>query len=127
MNNLEFPAFPPVEATWVPVYAELVPCSGERITLGVAAWAEGDFKHAMAISGQNADLILGGATNLLSENFNRVCELLADAVALPLQLQDTYLGLFVGHPRLGLGDSLDDVLDQALSLSSSFYQGQHRE
>ncbi|HHQ2714470.1 TPA: hypothetical protein ACSPMB_000304 [Pseudomonas aeruginosa] len=127
MNDLEFPPFPSVEATWVPIYAELIPCSGERITLGVAAWAKGDFKHALAISGQKADLILGEATSLLSENFYRVCELLADAVALPFQLQETYLGLFVGNPRHGLGDSLDDVLDQALSLSSSFYQGHLRE
>lgn len=122
MNNHGFPEFPPFEAEWVPIYVELIPCSGERLTIGVAAWGKGEFKHALAITGTHADILLGEAATLIHENFYRTCEVLEGNISTscPTPLKGTCLGLFVGYPRKALGDSLEDVINQALSLSSSF-------
>ena len=125
LQNLtsQFPPLPEHEASWRAIYMEPVMCSGERITVAVIAH---DFDGGGALKtlseqrlqalygeqgegvGQMIDIVVNAALNAGQS-------LIHDAFKAPLS------GFYLGKVRQGLGDNRDDILQQAASLTSSFY------
>jgi hypothetical protein len=108
----EFPSFPDYEGNWVPFYYEPIPTSGERMTIAVAAWdADG-----LTVSGTVPRL-------LFPYQLNEMIELMVYTIRWKLEANGivgvSIPGISVGHIRSGLGNDRDDVLEQAIALTSS--------
>lgn len=121
---MDIPDFPSHEARWAPVYLEPIVESGERLTIGVVAFDGKDVAGRLTISdkalhclygdsyqGINSmmELALSRAVNYAKNDFN------------PLISAGIH-GVEFGQARDGIGDNLEDILEQGISLTASLSQ-----
>lgn len=121
----QFPALPEHEATWRAIYMEPVMCSGERMTVAVIA-IDSEGCEALKTLSEARLLALFGAQ---ADGMANMINLVVDAALGHAQggSLDTFVpplsGVYLGDLRNGLGDNRGDILQQAASLTSCFYEG----
>lgn len=103
---------------------EPVMCSGERITVGVIAIDKAGGGALKTLSEQRLHALFGDQ----GEGVGQMIDLAVDAALRAGQsggfddFKAPLTGFYLGEARRGLGDDLEDILKQAASLTSSFYE-----
>lgn len=122
----QFPALPEHEATWQAIYMEPVMLSGERITVAVIAFDRDGCEALKILSPSRLSAMFGGQAEAMSNMIDMVVSAaLRHGAAGSLEsFKSPLSGFFLGKPREALGDGIADVLQQAASLSSCFYERQ---
>lgn len=119
-NSFE-PVFPDLEATWAPVYLEPVVESGERLTIGVVATDGREIASSLAINERALQCLYGeSASGMLAmmEMALRKAEHYAKS-GFDTSFSSGIHGVLMGPARDGIGDSLEDIVSQGISLTSS--------
>ncbi|WP_440466910.1 hypothetical protein ACKI1H_27170 [Pseudomonas sp. YH-1] len=120
----DFPEFPSYEAYWAPVYMEPVVQSGERLTIAVVAHDGKQTSGQLAISRKALECLYGESASGLE----RMMTLALDrAIRFASKGFDGVFssgmhGITMGRKRSSLGDDLEDVILQGISLTSSLSQ-----
>lgn len=119
----QFPPLPGHEATWRAIYLEPVMCSGERITVAVIAFDLDGCEALKTLSPERLNALFGSQANGMDAMIDIAVEsVLRHGQAGTLEdFSSPFSGVYVGQSRNALGDSRQDVLDQAASLSSCLY------
>lgn len=120
----QFPPFPTHEATWNPIYMEPVMCSGERIAIAVIAFDSDGCEALKTLSPARLLGLFGTQATGMANMIDLVIEAALrhgnegnlDNFRAPLS------GITLGESRSGLGENRRDVLQQAASLTSCFYE-----
>lgn len=121
----QFPALPEHEATWRAIYMEPVMLSGERISVAVIAFDREGCEALKMLSPSRLNTMFGVQAEAMSNMIDMVVSaaLRHGAAAGSLEsFKSPLSGVFLGKPRDALGDGIADVLQQAASLSSCFYE-----
>lgn len=121
MDFTGFPELPTYEAEWAAVYMEPIVQSGERLTIGVVAFDGSIAAGRLAISDKALNCLYGSSATGMQQ-----------MMAMALQRAQAYAGkgfsgqfragmhgVSIGPKRLGIGNDLEDILQQATSLTSS--------
>lgn len=115
----EFPELPQKTVVWAPVYLEPVMASGERITIGVAFQNGGGVDFHRTLEKRQLRTLFGSAADNLLGLINMIqtgivgCESLREA-SLPIN------GAYVGALHEVHANSIADVLDTSMAMSSAF-------
>lgn len=119
----DFPRLPSDHGTWAPIYLELLPGSGERITVAVLAQgAAGQFRAHPVLSGETLRCLFGagaahfaGLTDLCVNSARDYVQRNGriDGWTPPLR------GATLGKLRRATGDNLMNVLQNAVQLCAS--------
>lgn len=122
-----FPPLPAITAQWAPVYLEPLPGSGERITVGVVAYAGPDKEHhvlptlreaaARCMYGEHASQIVGLAGLALADLESHF----KNGVGLNDWNPALRSSISLGPISTGYGDSAEDVARSGAQLASSLY------
>ncbi len=122
----QFPPLPEHEATWQAIYMEPVMCSGERITVAVVAFDRDGCEVLRVLTQSRLSALFGPQADAMSNMIDLVVDAASrQGVAGSLEgFQAPLSGVSLGKPREALGDDLADILQQAASLSSCFYDPQ---
>lgn len=121
MDFTGFPELPTYEAEWAAVYMEPIVQSGERLTIGVVAFDGSIAAGRLAIS-EKALQCLYGASAAGMQQMMAMALQRAQAYAckgFSGQFRAGMHGVSIGPKRLGIGNDLEDILQQATSLTSS--------
>lgn len=120
--------FPPnrnnVRIAYRPLFIELVPCSGERLAIGVIA-DDGERWHVEPANrwGEVA-VALGKTTNLLSDVAAEVIRFYKEELRSRKdisELMPPFSTVFVGEPRVTAGHTISDAIQNALRLATVFH------
>jgi hypothetical protein len=116
-----FPDFPAFHADWAAVYMEPIVQSGERLTIGVVATDGVEVGGQLAISDKALECLYGeSAAGMKAMMSLALQKALAFATT---GLKGTFSsgihGVSLSSKREGLGESLEDVILQGISLTSS--------
>ncbi|WP_028627688.1 hypothetical protein [Metapseudomonas resinovorans] len=124
----DFPPLPTYEAEWAAVYMEPIVQSGERLTIGVVA-SDGEYASGqLSISRKALECLYGES----ADGMLRMMELaLQRALRHAKQRFDGQFrpgmhGVTLGKKRKGIGEDLEDIIEQGISLTSSL-SGIHME
>ncbi|WLH61046.1 hypothetical protein [Pseudomonas sp. FP2300] len=118
------PDFPTFEAQWAPVYLEPIVESGERLTIGVVAGANGNVSGSLTITDKALECLYGAS----SDGMKSMMELaLKKAMAYAKNgfvkgYSSGIHGVVLGEAREGIGYDLDDIISQGIALCSSLSQ-----
>ncbi|EPJ7982317.1 hypothetical protein L4Z68_001324 [Pseudomonas aeruginosa] len=122
----QFPPLPEHEATWQAIYMEPVMCSGERITVAVIAFDRDGCEVLKVLTQPRLSALFGPQADAMSSMIDMVVEAASrqGATGSLEGFQSPLSGVSLGKPREALGDDRADVLQQAASLSSCFFDPQ---
>lgn len=116
-----FPELPTYEADWVAVYMEPIVQSGERITIGVVATDGAAIDGQLAISEKMLQCLYGdsaaGMRTMMELALQRALKFARSGFK--GQFSPGMHGVSISKKRHGLGDDLDDIILQGISLTSS--------
>lgn len=116
LSNLVFPQSPPVFAEWQPVFLEPIVNSGERITiLIIVKDADGKFHINRTID----EVLLKSLYTNKSNQINGLIEYLANIISKSPNWEIPFEGIYPGEWYKAADFSLEGILKQALSLTSS--------
>lgn len=117
----EFPALPTYEAQWAAVYMEPIVQSGERLTIGVVAFDGKDAGGQLAISRKALECLYGESADGLEQMMNMALERALGFARAGFrgEFASGMHGVTLGRKRVAIGDGLQDVIDQGISLTSS--------
>ncbi len=116
LSDLVFPHSPPVFAEWQPVFLEPIVNSGERITiLIIVKDADGKFHINRTI---DESLLKSLYTKKYSQ-INGLIEYIATIISKSQDWEIPFEGIYPGDWYKAADFSLEGILDQALSLTSS--------
>ena len=120
----QFPPLPEHEAVWRAVYMEPIMCSGERITVAVIAMDRDGCEVTKTISETRLRALFGAQAAGMAKMIDLVADsVLRHGLAGSLEnFKSPLSGVYLGEPRDGLGESRQDVLQQAASLTSCLYE-----
>ena len=117
----EFPSFPEYEAEWAPVYLEPIVQSGERLTIAVVAKSGSEVNGCLTISDKALKCLYGdsavGMHRMMSLALQKALEYAESGFE--GSFAGGMHGLSVGRRRMGLGNNMAHILQQASSLTSS--------
>lgn len=121
---MDIPDFPSHEARWAPVYLEPIVESGERLTIGVVAYDGHEVAGRLTVSEKALQCLYGdssiGIQSMMELALKRALHY-AKKDFNPLIASGIH-GVQFGAARDGLGDNLQDILDQGISLTASLSQ-----
>lgn len=115
------PDFPAFEAQWAPIYLEPIVESGERLTIGVVAGADGQVAGSLTITDKALQCLYGES----SVGMKAMMELaLKKALTYAKKgfvkgYSSGIHGVVLGEAREGIGYDLEDVITQGIGLCSS--------
>lgn len=116
LSNLAFPQSPPILAEWQPVFLEPIVNSGERITiLIIIKDTDGKFHINRTID----EVLLKSLYTKKSNQINGLIEYLAKIISKSPNWEVPFEGIYPGDWYKAADFSLEGVLKQALSLTSS--------
>jgi hypothetical protein len=116
-----FPPLPSYEAQWAAVYMEPIVQSGERLTIGVVAFDGHDAAGQLAISRKALDCLYGDTASGLEKMMTLALEraLRFAKGGFRGEFSSGMHGVTLGKKRVAIGDDLQDVIEQGISLTSS--------
>lgn len=130
-ENLEdllsrLPPLPEHEATWQAIYMEPVMCSGERITVAVITFDRDGCDALKVLTQSRLSALFGPQGEGMSNMIDLVVKaaLRQGASGSMEGFKSPLSGVSLGKVREALGDDRANVLQQAASLSSCFYEPQ---
>ncbi|ENB9667644.1 hypothetical protein ABJB81_006069 [Pseudomonas putida] len=116
-----FPELPSYHADWAAVYMEPIVQSGERLTIGVVATNGSEHGAQLAISDAAMECLYGdsaqGMRSMMELALQRALEFARTGFA--GSFSSGIHGVSISKRREGLGEDLDDVILQGISLTSS--------
>lgn len=117
----DFPALPSYEAQWAAVYMEPIVQSGERLTIGVVAFDGKEAGGQLAISRKALECLYGDSAGGLESMMNMALERAMRFArgGFRGEFSSGMHGVSLGKKRVAIGDGLQDVIDQGISLTSS--------
>ncbi|HEU4683742.1 MAG TPA: hypothetical protein VFS39_04500 [Nitrospira sp.] len=132
-SKYKFPSLPECRAVWAPIYLEPIVQSGERITVGIAAvGSDGSIRVVETVAQQKLRCVFGKEGADAIANITGLC-ITALSVHLEQKASPKRLaswappmsGIHMGEVRNADGSSLDEIINTALKLCSSFAVPQH--
>lgn len=117
----DFPALPSYEAQWAAVYMEPIVQSGERLTIGVVAFDGQQAAGQLAISRKALECLYGDTAAGLEKMMTLALEraLRFAKGGFRGEFSSGMHGVSLGKKRVAIGDDLQDVIEQGISLTSS--------
>lgn len=116
-----FPELPTYEAEWAAVYMEPIVQSGERLTIGVVAHDGKETGGQLAISRKALECLYGdsapGLERMMAMALERAMRFAKGGFR--GQFSSGIHGVTLGKKRVGIGENLQDIIDQGISLTSS--------
>lgn len=121
MDFTGFPELPSYEAEWAAVYMEPIVQSGERLTIGVVAFDGTLAAGRLAISDKALHCLYGASANGMQHMMEMALQRAQVHAATGFHglFSAGMHGVSIGPKRAGIGNNLDDILQQAASLTSS--------
>ncbi|WP_323157922.1 hypothetical protein [Pseudomonas fulva] len=115
------PEFPSCEAQWAPVYLEPVVESGERLTIGIVAAANGQVAGELTITDKALQCLYGdSAPGMKAMMSLALTKAMRHAKRGFIKGQTSGIhGVIFGEAREGIGYDLQDVISQGSDLCSS--------
>lgn len=117
----DFPVLPSYEAQWAAVYMEPIVQSGECLTIGVVAFDGKKAGGQLSISRKALECLYGdsagGLENMMNLALDRAMQFARDGFH--GEFSSGIHGVSLGKKRVAIGDDLQDVIDQGISLTSS--------
>lgn len=115
------PEFPTCEAQWAPVYLEPVVESGERITIGVVASANGEVAGNLTITDKAILCLYGEAAGGMKATMELALKkaMLYAKSGFIKGFSSGVHGVILGEAREGIGYDLQDILCQGADLCAS--------
>lgn len=125
LEKLEFPVLPEYRAAWQPIFLEPLQGSGERLTVAVAIkGSDGAVWVAPTFCSHLTQCFVGRSESARILQFISVC-----AKSAEIHLNERFSlngwepplsGFSIGDPRDAVGNDIEDVLMQAVCMSSYF-------
>jgi hypothetical protein len=117
----DFPALPSYEAQWAAVYMEPIVQSGERLTIAVVAFDGNQVGGQLAISRKALECLYGESAGGLETMMNLALEraMRFASGGFRGEFSSGMHGVSLGKKRVAIGDDLQDVINQGISLTSS--------
>jgi hypothetical protein len=121
MDFTGFPELPSYEAEWAAVYMEPIVQSGERLTIGVVAFDGAISAGRLAISEKALNCLYGDSADGMQHMMEMALQRAQAHAATGFSGNFTagMHGVSIGPKRSGIGNDLEDILQQATSLTSS--------
>ncbi|MFW2149560.1 hypothetical protein ACK2M2_15800 [Acinetobacter sp. TY1] len=124
ISDLFFPQSPPIIAEWQPIFLEPIVNSGERITVLIIIKNQ---KNEVTINRAIDEPILKLLYGKSSSHIIGLIEYLEKSIKNPLNWDIPFEGVYLGPWSTATDFSLEGVLLQALTLSSSGFVAQRFE
>lgn len=117
----DFPPLPSYEAQWAAVYMEPIVQSGERLTIGVVAFDGQEAAGQLAMSRKALECLYGetasGLESMMTLALDRALRFAKGGFR--GEFSSGMHGVTLGKKRVAIGDDLQDVIEQGISLTSS--------
>lgn len=127
MDFTGFPDLPSYEAEWAAVYMEPIVQSGERLTIGVVAFDGTLAAGRAAITDKALHCLYGDSASGMQHMIEMALQRAKSHAANGFsgKFSAGMHGVSIGPRRAGIGNDLEDILQQATSLTSSLSSLHH--